>query len=85
MLIGTIQLLVLNMGGTVLIVVSQSFCGVRRRYDVETADECVWIEIPATDNFNLLIGNHYFAPDCDIKSNKNDLNYLEQNLNTHLY
>jgi hypothetical protein len=51
----------------VLVVVSKSFQGVKWRYDLETTDECVWVEIPVVDNYNLLIGNHYFAPDCDVK------------------
>jgi ubiquitin C-terminal hydrolase len=42
-------------GGGLLIEVSKSFRRVRRRYDLETADECVWVEIPATDNFNFII------------------------------
>jgi hypothetical protein len=53
--------------------------------DLETTDECVWVEITVADNNNLLIGNHYFAPDCDVKIIENYLNLLEQNLNTHQY
>jgi hypothetical protein len=34
--------------------------------DLEAADECVWVEIPVADNYSLLIGNHHFAPDCDV-------------------
>jgi hypothetical protein len=53
-------------GGGVLTGVYKSFRGVKRRYDLETADECVWVEIPVHDNYSLLIGN-YFQPDCDVK------------------
>jgi hypothetical protein len=45
----------------------------------------VWVEIPVVDSNNLLTGNHYFAPDCDVKIIENYLNLLEQNLNTHQY
>jgi hypothetical protein len=69
----------------VLIAVSKSLNGVKRRYDLEMTKECVWIEIPIRDNCNLLIGNHYFAPDCEIKIIENYLNSLEVNLNFHLY
>jgi hypothetical protein len=72
-------------GGGVLVAVSKSFRGVKRRYDLETIDECVWVEIPVPDNNNLFIGNHYFAPDCDVKIIENYLNLLEQNSNTHQY
>jgi hypothetical protein len=71
-------------GGGVLTAVSKSFREVKRRYDLETADECVWAEIPAHDNYSLLIGNYYFPPDCDV--NVIDyLNFLEHNLSIHLY
>jgi hypothetical protein len=69
----------------VLVAVSKSFRGVKRRYDQETINECVWVEITVADNNNLLIGNHYFAPDCDVKIIENYLNLLEQNLNAHQY
>jgi hypothetical protein len=45
----------------------------------------VWVEITVADNNNLLIGNHYFAPDNDANIIENYLNFLEQNLNTHQY
>jgi hypothetical protein len=47
--------------------------------------ECVWVEIPVRDNYSLLIGNHCFSPDCDVKIIENYLNSLEVNLNSHLY
>jgi hypothetical protein len=52
---------------------------------LETTDEYVWVEVPVADNYNLLIGNHYFAPDCDVKIIGNYSSSLEQNLSTHLY
>jgi hypothetical protein len=45
----------------------------------------VWVEIAVADNNNLLIGNRYFAPECDVKIIENYLNLLEQNLNTCQY
>jgi hypothetical protein len=68
-----------------LIAVSESLKGVKRRYDLEMIKECVWVEIPVRDNYSLLIGNHYFAPDCDVKIIENYSNSLEVNLNSHLY
>jgi hypothetical protein len=29
--------------------------------------ECVWVEIPAVDGINLLVGNHYFSPDTKLE------------------
>jgi hypothetical protein len=52
---------------------------------LETIDEYVWVEVPVVDNYSLLIGNHYFAPDCDVKIIENYLNFLELNLNIHHY
>jgi hypothetical protein len=40
---------------------------------------------PISDKYSLLIGNHNFSPDCDVKITKNYLNFLEQNVSTHLY
>jgi hypothetical protein len=50
----------------VLIAVSHLLQGVMQRHDLETTKECVRIEIPVSDNFSLLIGNHYFPPDCNV-------------------
>jgi hypothetical protein len=69
----------------VLIAVSKSLNGVKRRYDLEMTKECVWVEIPVIDNYSLPTGNHYFKPDCDVKLIENYLNSLEVNLNSHLY
>jgi hypothetical protein len=72
-------------GGGVLIAVSNLIQGVKRRHDLETTNECVWIEIPVRDSFNLLIGNHYFPPDCKATIIDTYLQSLEQNLNAHQY
>jgi hypothetical protein len=40
----------------------------KRRYDLESCDECVWVEIPALDGLNLLIENHYFPLTLILKS-----------------
>jgi hypothetical protein len=39
--------------------------------------ECVWIEITVTDGRDLLIGNHYFAPDIKVDIIKSYFNFLE--------
>jgi hypothetical protein len=64
--------------------VTKSFRGVKWRYNLETADECVWVKIPVHNNYSLLIGSHYFQPDCDVKIIEDYINFLEQNLNIHL-
>jgi hypothetical protein len=38
----------------------------------------VWVEISVGDNYSLLIGNNYFAPDCNVNIVENYLNILEQ-------
>jgi hypothetical protein len=50
-------------GGGVLTATSSSIPSYKRRRDLESWDECVWIEIPTYHGPNLLIGNHYFPPD----------------------
>jgi hypothetical protein len=42
--------------GGVLIEVSKSLYGVKRKYDLEMIKECVWVEILVRDNYNLLRG-----------------------------
>jgi hypothetical protein len=37
--------------------------GAKCRSNLEYFQEYVWMEITITDGRNLLIGNHYFAPD----------------------
>jgi hypothetical protein len=71
----------LTRGGGVLTAVHQSLSGCKRRYNPELTSECVWIEIPLPDGFNLLVGNHYFSPDTDIRVIENYFNSLEIKLN----
>jgi hypothetical protein len=47
--------------------------------------ECVWLEITLTDGRNLLIGNHYFAPDVNVDIIRNYFNFLENTLDTLNY
>lgn len=51
-------------GGGVLIATYSSY-GARRRNDLESSKECVWIEIATKDCCNLLLGNYYFPPAFD--------------------
>jgi hypothetical protein len=53
-----------------------------RRYDLESYDECVWIEISTLDTINLLIGNHYFSPDAKPEVLNNYFHFLEEKLDT---
>jgi hypothetical protein len=53
-------------GGKALIAISEAVFGAKRRSDLEYFQECVWVEITVTDGRNLLIGNHYFAPDTKV-------------------
>lgn len=48
-------------GGGVLIAVSSKLKSCRRQ-DLETCDECVWLEILLRDRSKYLIGNYYFPP-----------------------
>jgi endonuclease/exonuclease/phosphatase (EEP) superfamily protein YafD len=70
-------------GGGVLTAVHRSLSSCRRRYDLELTYECIWIEIPIPDGFNLLVGNHYFPPNMDNKVIENYFHSLENKLNTH--
>jgi hypothetical protein len=63
-------------GGGALIAVSILLHGVKRRLNLEIINECVWIEIPTKDNYNLLLGNHYIAPYCNVKIIEKYLNFL---------
>jgi hypothetical protein len=69
-------------GGGVLTAVHSSFSSCKRRYKFELTYECVWIEIPIPDGFNLLVGNNYFPPNMDNKIIENYFNSLENKLNT---
>jgi hypothetical protein len=51
----------------VLIAVHWSVSCCKRRYRIELTYECVWMYIPISDGFNLLVGNQYFPPNTDIK------------------
>jgi hypothetical protein len=64
----------LTEGAGVLTAVHRSFSCCKRKYDLELSYECVWLEIPIPDGFTLLIGNHYFPPNMDIKAIKNYFN-----------
>jgi hypothetical protein len=55
------------------------------RHDLETTKKCVWIENLVSDNFNVLIGDHDFPPDCNVMITDNYLNFPEQNLNAYKY
>jgi hypothetical protein len=55
-------------GGGVLTALSSRTRSFKRRYDLESYDECVWVEISTQDNQNLPIGNHYFPLIPNLKS-----------------
>jgi hypothetical protein len=57
-------------GRGTLIATSNSSSGVVRRADLELVEECVCLNIPTTDGYNLLIGNHYFPPDTSVDTIK---------------
>jgi hypothetical protein len=69
----------------VLIAVSDIVSGVRRRPDLELFPESVRVEISLPDGCNLLIGNHYFAPDIKVDLINNYLNFLGNVLDTLNY
>jgi hypothetical protein len=68
----------------VLIAISKSLYEVKQRCVSEMTKECVWVEIPVRNNYRLLIGNHYFASDCDINITENYLYFSEVNFSSHL-
>jgi hypothetical protein len=47
-------------GGGALSALSSRVPAYKRRYYLESCDECVLVEVPTSDGLNLLIGNHYF-------------------------
>ena len=69
-------------GGGVLIAISNTVFGVKRRPDLELFPESVWVEISLSDGRNLIIGNHYFAPDIKVDIINNYFNFLENILDT---
>jgi hypothetical protein len=70
-------------GGGVLIAISSFVRSCKRRRDLESSDECVWIEVPTLDGLNLLTGNHSFAPDTKPEAISNYFRSLENQLDTH--
>jgi hypothetical protein len=58
-------------GGGALIAISETVMGVKRQSDLEFCEQCVWVELPVSDGFSLLIGNNYSSPDtkADISNN----------------
>jgi hypothetical protein len=65
-------------GGGVLIAVSNLLQIVMRRNDLKTSKECVWFEVPASDNISLLTGNHYFPPECNVAVIENCLQFFNK-------
>jgi hypothetical protein len=61
----------------VLTAVPRSIREIKRRYGLERADNCAWVEIPVTYHYNLLVGNYHFEPDCDVKIIEDYLKFLE--------
>jgi hypothetical protein len=72
-------------GGGVLIALSLRFRSYKRRYDLESYDECVLVEIPILGSPNFLTGNHHFPPDTksEVSVNYSYLRFLENKLDTH--
>jgi hypothetical protein len=66
----------------VLTELSSSIRSFKRRYDLESYDECVWVEIPTLDSLHLLIGNHYFPTDTKPEVITNYFHTLEDRLDT---
>jgi hypothetical protein len=48
------------------------------------AEECVWVEVPSSDGFNLLIGNRYFAPDITADTLKRYFGYAQHTHNSRV-
>jgi hypothetical protein len=59
-------------GGWALTPVSEAVFGIKHRPDLEYFQECVRVEITASDSRNLVIGNHYFSPDVKVDIIKNN-------------
>jgi hypothetical protein len=69
-------------GGEVLTAFSSRIRSSKRRYDLESYDECVCVEIPTLDSLKLLIGNHYFPPDTKPEVITKYFHSLEDRLDT---
>jgi hypothetical protein len=54
--------------GEVLIALSSRVHSCKRRYDLESRDECVWVEMSTFGSRNLPIVNHYFPLTLNLKS-----------------
>jgi hypothetical protein len=54
-------------GSGVLIALSSRVRSFKSRYDLESCDECVWVEITTSNGLNLLTGNPYFLPTLNLK------------------
>jgi hypothetical protein len=67
----------------IIIIISSKIRSFKRRHDLESYDECVWVEIPTLDSLNLLIGNHYFPPDTKPEVITNYFRSLEDKLDTN--
>jgi hypothetical protein len=67
----------------VLIALSFGGRSFKRRNGLEVCEECVWVEIPTLDGFNLFIGNQYFSPDAKPENIANYFRFLEHKLDTH--
>jgi hypothetical protein len=72
-------------GRGVLITISDTVFWAKCRPDLEFFHESVWVEITLFDDRDLLIGNHYFAPDIKVDMIDNYFKCLENNLDTLNY
>jgi hypothetical protein len=62
----------------IFIALSSRVRSCKGRHDLESCDECVWVEIPTPNCLNLLIGNHYFPPNIKLEITANYFNFLEK-------
>jgi hypothetical protein len=69
----TIIIIIIIIITITIIAISKPFYGVERKSGVEIIKERVWIEIHVCNDFNLLLGNHYFSTNCNVKIIENDL------------
>jgi hypothetical protein len=51
-----------------------------RRSDTEFCEECVWIELPMSDGFSLLISNYYSSSNTKVDILNNYFIFLENTL-----
>lgn len=69
-------------GGGALIAISNTVSGATRGPDLEFFPESVWVEITLSDGRDLLISNHYFAPDIKVDVIDNYFKFLENKLDS---